>query len=105
MLALVALVSAVFAPRIFSDDPMAPLYSSAFSAVLLLVGSSVSSETKDATEVFLTRIFQLFLAAAYVAGSFALLKRAAIYLRLIAVTPTAAQRAMKETAVVADLGS
>jgi hypothetical protein len=105
LLALIALASAVFAPRIFSDDPIAPLYSSAFSAVLLLVGSSISSETKDASEAFITRIFQIFLAAVYVAGSFALLKRAAVYLRLTAATSTADKGAMKETAIVAELGS
>jgi hypothetical protein len=77
MLALVALIATVFARKILSDDPIAPIYGTAFSTVLLLLGSAISNDSKDATEAFLTRIFLLSLAITYVVGSFALLKRAA----------------------------
>ena len=94
MVPLMALAATVFAGKIFSNDPYAQLYSSAFTTVLLLVGSTLSSESGDAGEAFITRLVQVFLAAAYVVTSFYLLKRLANYLRPIRLNTSAGERAV-----------
>lgn len=102
MMALIALTATVFADRIFSGKPTAPLYSSAFTAVLLLVGSSVSSESADAAEKFVTRLLQIFLAGAYVVIAFSLLKAVSNFLNKV---PVPRNTAGPETAVVTDIGA
>lgn len=59
----------VFAEVIFSDRPSAPLFKTAFNAVMLLVGMSVASTDADASSNFYTRIVQIMLAVVYVAAA------------------------------------
>lgn len=103
MVFLMAFTATIFAARIFSGKPTAPLYSSAFTAVLLLVGSSLSSETTDAAEKFLSRLTQIFLAGAYVVVAFTLLKHLSSYLRYERKQTTAPPG--PETSVVTDIGA
>lgn len=106
MVALIALTATIFADRIFSGKPTAPLYSSAFTAVLLLVGSSVSSDTADAAQKFLARLTQIFLAGAYVVIAFSLLKALSNYLnRDKKQAPGSEAEPGAETGVVTDIGA
>ena len=60
----------LFADVIFSDRPIAPLFKTAFTAVLLLVGMSVTITGADASSKFYTHIAQIMLAVTYVAAAF-----------------------------------
>ncbi len=69
--ALLTFVSALlFAEIMFSDRPRAPLFKTAFNALLLLVGMSVAITGADASSKFYTRIAQIMLAVTYVAAAF-----------------------------------
>lgn len=100
MILVIALFATVFAGKIFSGEPTAPLYSSAFTVVLLLVGSSVSSVSGDAGEAFVARLVQIFLAAAYVVVAFSLLKKLSGYLN----SGTDKHEIVSETAIITDVG-
>ena len=95
MSALIALVTTFFAGHIFSGKPVAQLYSTAFTAVLLLVGSSIVSDNKDATDAFFNRLIQVGLAGIYVVTAFTLLKKLSVYLGW---TPTQPARTADITA-------
>lgn len=60
----------VFGELIFSDRPVAPLFKTAFNAVILLVGMSVAITGADASSKFYTRIAQIILAVVYIAAAF-----------------------------------
>jgi len=60
----------VFAEVIFSDRQVAPMFKTAFNAVVLVVGMSVASTSADASSKFYTRIVQIMLAVLYVAAAF-----------------------------------
>jgi hypothetical protein len=75
MFLLLTLVSGlVFSDVIFSDRPIAPLFKTAFNAVVLLVGMSVTITGADATSKFYTRIVQIIMAVVYVAVAFGFLE-------------------------------
>ena len=73
-LLLTLLVGLTFGDVIFSDRPIAPVIKSAFNAVVLLVGMSVTITGADAASKFYTRIAQIILAVAYVAVAFGFLE-------------------------------
>ncbi len=99
LIVIMGFAALVFAQKIFSDDPMAQLYGSAFTAVLLLVGSTAASQDGNAAEAFIGRVFQITMAALYVAVAFYLLGRLARYR-----SEQLKKRDLGDTAVVADLG-
>ena len=77
---IMLLVTLLFAQKIFSTSPSAALYSTAFTAVLLLVGSSIGEYTGDATANFIKRILQIAMAGLYIVTAFYLLNRLFIML-------------------------
>jgi hypothetical protein len=71
MFLLLTLVTALlFSDIIFSDRPIAPLFKTAFNAVVLLVGMSITITGVDATSKFYQRIAQIMIAVVYVAAAF-----------------------------------
>ena len=74
LILLTILFSLIFSERIFSGKPMAGLYATAFSTVILLVGSTTGDFGGDAGSKFYTRIAQIILAGAYIVGAFYLLE-------------------------------
>lgn len=75
MFLLLTLVAGlVFSDVIFSDRPIAPLFKTAFNAVVLLVGMSVTITGADAMSKFYTRIAQIVMAVVYVAVAFGFLE-------------------------------
>jgi hypothetical protein len=75
LLLLIFVVSLFFAQKIFSDDPYAALYSTAFTAVLLLIGNSMGVVSGSAAANFMARIFQIMAAATYIVSAFYILSR------------------------------
>ncbi len=75
MLLLISLITLLFAPRIFSADPKAALFSTAYTAVLLLVGNSLGDTSAGAAANFLTRILQIMIAAFYIISAFYVVSR------------------------------
>jgi len=73
-LLLTLLVGLTFGDVIFSDRPIAPVIKSAFNAVVLLVGMSVTITGADAASKFYTRIAQITLAVVYIAVAFGFLE-------------------------------
>jgi hypothetical protein len=73
-LLLTLVVGLTFGDTIFSDRPIAPVIKSAFNAVVLLVGMSVTITGADAASKFYTRIVQIILAVVYVAAAFGFLE-------------------------------
>jgi len=73
-LLLTLLVGLTFGDVIFSDRPIAPVIKSAFNAVVLLVGMSVTIAGADAATKFYTRIAQIIMAVVYVAVAFGFLE-------------------------------
>lgn len=73
-LLLTLLVGLTFGDVIFSDRPAAPVIKSAFNAVVLLVGMSISSTDAGAASKFYTRIAQILLAVVYIAAAFGFLE-------------------------------
>jgi len=74
LILLAALFGLLFGERIFSGKPMAGLYATAFSTVILLVGSTTGDLGGDAESKFYTRIIQIIMAGAYIVGAFLLLE-------------------------------
>ena len=75
MLALLTLVVGLtFGDVIFSTRPIAPMFKSAFNAVMILVGMSVTMNGADAASKFYVRIVQIILAVVYVAVAFGFLE-------------------------------
>ena len=71
MFLLLTLVTALlFSDIIFSDRPTAPLFKTAFNAVVLLVGMSITITGVDASSKFYQRIAQIMIAVVYVAVAF-----------------------------------
>lgn len=68
----------LFGRRIFSDRPTAPLYSSAFSTVLILIGSGTGQFGGDTASGFYQRIALIFLSVCYVVGALSLLQMPAL---------------------------
>lgn len=87
---IMAVATLLFAQKIFSVSPTAGLYSTAFTAVLLLVGNSVGEYSADATANFLKRIIQIGLAGLYIITAFYLLNRLFTMLGYRSKTPSAA---------------
>jgi hypothetical protein len=73
-LLLTLIVGLTFGDVIFSDRPIAPVIKSAFNAVVLLVGMSVTITGADAASKFYTRIAQIILAVVYIAAAFGFLE-------------------------------
>ena len=73
LIALTFLLALVFAERVFGATPRAAFYASAFSAALILIGSSVTPYADDASAKFYERFFQILLAGVYVAAALTLL--------------------------------
>lgn len=69
---------------IFSERPTAPLFKTAFNAVMLLVGMSVLITGADAASKFYVRIAQITLAVVYVAAAFGFLE----YLQRLRMRPS-----------------
>jgi hypothetical protein len=75
MFALLTLVVGLtFGNVIFSTRPIAPMFKSAFNAVMILVGMSVTITGADAASKFYTRIVQIIMAVVYVAVAFGFLE-------------------------------
>ena len=74
LILLTLLFSLFFGERLFSGKPMTGLYATAFSTVILLVGSTTGHMGGDAESKFYTRIAQIILAGAYIVGAFYLLE-------------------------------
>ena len=68
------LLALLFAMHIFSDKPTAPLYGTAFSTILLLIGTGTSAYGDQADAKFYQRILLLTLAVSYVIGALSLLQ-------------------------------
>lgn len=75
----------LFGRKLFSGEPMAPLWGSAFTALLVLIGSGTGAFGDEADAKFYQRIFQITLAVCYVVGALSLLQRASIRKRWRAV--------------------
>ncbi len=72
VLALVA-VALMFGTRLFEDKPTAPLWGSAFSTMLVLIGSGTGAFGDEADAKFYQRIFQITLAVCYIVAALSLL--------------------------------
>ncbi len=75
----------LFGRKLFSGDPMAPLWGSAFTALLVLIGSGTGAFGDEADAKFYQRIFQITLAVCYVVGALSLLQRAGIRKHWLAI--------------------
>jgi hypothetical protein len=64
----------LFGCQLFSDKPTAPLYGSAFSTVLILIGTGTGAFGGEADANFYARILQITFAVCYVIGALALLQ-------------------------------
>ena len=64
----------LFARKIFSGEPMAPLYASAFSTVLILIGGGTGQFGGDTDAGFYQRIVLILLSVCYVVGALSLLQ-------------------------------
>jgi len=74
MTLLVLLCGLFFGTQLFSTNKMAPLYGMAFSTVLLIIGSTTSSDAEAGNKV-ITRVMQMSAAVLYVVAAFWLLDR------------------------------
>ncbi len=75
----------LFGQRIFSDRPTAPLYGSAFSTVLILIGSGTGEYGGETGSAFYQRIGLIMLSVCYVVGALSLLQMPAVRERWLAV--------------------
>ena len=64
----------VFGQRLFSDRRTAPLYGSAFSTVLILIGSGSGEHGGEADSAFYQRIVLIMISVCYVVGALSLLQ-------------------------------
>jgi len=74
MLFLILLAGLLFGMRLFSGSPKAGLFGTAFSTLLLVIGSETSSFAGEAETKVYTRIIQLTMAMTYVVVAFGLLE-------------------------------
>ena len=72
MLLIVLAVGFFFAPRLFSNSKLAPVFGSAYSTFLLILGNVTSSDS-DAGSTLWSRVFLISLAVIYVVVAFAIL--------------------------------
>ena len=72
MLLIVLAVGFFFAPRLFSSSKLAPVFGSAYSTFLLILGNVTSSDS-DAGSTLWSRVFLISLAVIYVVVAFAIL--------------------------------
>ena len=75
MLLLMLLSGLFFGSRLISSKPKAPLYGMAYSTLLLVIGSTTTSTTGDATVKVYSRIIQMMVAVVYVVAAFGLIDR------------------------------
>lgn len=75
MLLLTLLAGLLCGSRLMSGSPKAPLYGMAFSTLLLVIGSTTTSTTGDATTKVYSRIFQMMVAVVYVVTTSGLIER------------------------------
>lgn len=68
------LLGLLFGRQVFSDKPTAPLYSSAFNTVIILVGSATGIMSEGASSEFYSRILLIGIAVIYVIGALSLLE-------------------------------
>ena len=68
------LLALVFGQQIFSGKPLAPLYGTAFSTILILIGTGTSAYGDTADAKFYQRIILLGVAVTYVIGMLSLLQ-------------------------------
>ena len=73
LILITLLMGLYFGERVFSDKPTAPLYGTAFSTFLLVLGSVTTSTEGDAGEKVWTRIVQIGTAVTYVVVAFGVL--------------------------------
>ena len=73
-----AALALLFAQRLFSDRPTAPLYASAFSTVLILIGGGTGQFGGDTDAGFYQRIVLIMLSVCYVVGALSLLQMPAV---------------------------
>jgi hypothetical protein len=64
-----------FGARLFGGGKLAPVFGMAFSTMLLILGSSTSSESGEAASAAYARIAQIMLAVVYVVTAFGLIRR------------------------------
>jgi len=74
ILLLTLIVGLTFGDVIFSTRPIAPTIKTAFNAVMLLVGMSLTGSGSNAASNFYARIAQVMLAVVYVAAAFGFLE-------------------------------
>lgn len=72
LILLTLIVGFLFARRLFSDDKLAPIFGTAFSTFLLILGSVTSSDDA-AGEAVWSRVVQIAIAVIYVVIAFSLL--------------------------------
>jgi len=73
LLLLVFLGGLIFGSRVFSGKPSGALYAMAFSTVILILGSTTSSNAEAGGKV-LTRVVQILIAVVYVVAAFGVLE-------------------------------
>jgi hypothetical protein len=78
-------VALLFGQRLFSERPTAPLYGSAFSTVLILIGSGSGEYGSETASAFYQRIALITLSVCYVVGALSLLQMHGIRQRWISV--------------------
>jgi hypothetical protein len=64
----------MFGRQLFSGKPTAPLYGSAFSTLLILIGTGTSAFGGEADSKFIVRIMQLLVAVCYLVAALSLLQ-------------------------------
>ncbi len=72
-LMIILLVGLIFGRKVFSGKPSSALYGMAFSTFLLIICSSVLSDSTDAGEKVWERVILIFFAVIYVAAVFAII--------------------------------
>ena len=72
-LMLVMVVGLSLGQKVFSGQPSGALFGMAFSTFLLIIGSSVLSDSANAGEKVWERVMQIFMAVVYVASAFAVI--------------------------------
>ncbi|MCZ6829911.1 MAG: hypothetical protein O7F73_10060 [Gammaproteobacteria bacterium] len=74
MVSGVFLLALLFGREIFSRKPTAPLYGTAFTTVLILIGTGTGAFGDEASSKFVTRIAQILLAVCYLVAALSLLQ-------------------------------
>ena len=68
----------LFGRQLFSGKPTAPLYGSAFSTVLILIGTGTGAFGDEADSKFVVRIIQILVAVCYLVAALSLLQHLGI---------------------------